>query len=178
MRKYFPIYEEAVSHIWLCNCSTLNFSIYEKNLIFFFISAYTESTVCLPLKKYSSRDTVPVNSELTVKCVPVVPVEVELPGACHGAGHLIGREKTGRETSCQVAAHSTLHTCQGLFLQDLIYRCKTRFRFQDLIYRGGIRFQTLDLTFKTWFIWGKISFRLLTCTSRLDLLHQDLIYWG
>jgi hypothetical protein len=29
MRKYFPIYEEAVSHIWLCNCSTLNFLICE-----------------------------------------------------------------------------------------------------------------------------------------------------
>ncbi len=38
MRKYFPIYEEAVSHIWLCNCSTLNFLIFEENLIFFFIS--------------------------------------------------------------------------------------------------------------------------------------------
>ncbi len=38
MRKYFPIYEEAVSHIWLCNCSALNFLIYEENLIFFFIS--------------------------------------------------------------------------------------------------------------------------------------------
>ncbi len=25
MRKYFPIYEKAVSHIWLCNCSTLKF---------------------------------------------------------------------------------------------------------------------------------------------------------
>ncbi len=25
-------------HIWLCNCSTLNFLIYEENLIFFFIS--------------------------------------------------------------------------------------------------------------------------------------------
>ncbi len=37
MRKYFPIYE-AVSNIWLCNCSTLNFLIYEENLIFFFIS--------------------------------------------------------------------------------------------------------------------------------------------
>ncbi len=36
MSKYFPIYEEAVSHIWLCNCSTLNFLIYEENLIFFF----------------------------------------------------------------------------------------------------------------------------------------------
>jgi hypothetical protein len=39
MRKFFSIYEEAVSHIWLCNCSILNFLIYEKNLIFFFISA-------------------------------------------------------------------------------------------------------------------------------------------
>jgi hypothetical protein len=38
MRKYFPIYEEAVSHIWLCNCSTQNFPIYEENKIFFFIS--------------------------------------------------------------------------------------------------------------------------------------------
>jgi hypothetical protein len=39
MRKYFPIYEEAVSHICLCNCSILNFLIYEGNLIFVFISA-------------------------------------------------------------------------------------------------------------------------------------------
>jgi hypothetical protein len=38
MRKYFPIYEEASSHIWLCNCSIVNFLIYEENLIFFFIS--------------------------------------------------------------------------------------------------------------------------------------------
>jgi hypothetical protein len=38
MRKYFPTYEEAVSHIWICNCSILNFLIYEENLIFFFIS--------------------------------------------------------------------------------------------------------------------------------------------
>ncbi len=35
MRKNFPIYEEAVSHIWLCNCSILNFLIYEENSIFF-----------------------------------------------------------------------------------------------------------------------------------------------
>ena len=32
------VYEEAISHIWLCNCSTLNFLIYEENLFFFFIS--------------------------------------------------------------------------------------------------------------------------------------------
>ncbi len=38
MRKYLPIYGEAVSHIWLCNCSILNFPIYKENLIFFFIS--------------------------------------------------------------------------------------------------------------------------------------------
>ncbi len=36
MRKYFPIYEEAVSHLWLCNCSTLNFPICEENFIFLF----------------------------------------------------------------------------------------------------------------------------------------------
>jgi hypothetical protein len=38
MRKYLVIYEEAVSQIWLCNRSILNFLIYEENLIFFFIS--------------------------------------------------------------------------------------------------------------------------------------------
>ncbi len=38
MRKYFPRYEEAVSHIWLWNCSILNFLINEENFIFFFIS--------------------------------------------------------------------------------------------------------------------------------------------
>jgi hypothetical protein len=38
MRKYLTIYEEAVSHIWLCNCSILNFLVYEENLIFFFKS--------------------------------------------------------------------------------------------------------------------------------------------
>jgi hypothetical protein len=38
MRKDFPMYEEAFSHILLCNGSTLTFLIYEENLIFFFIS--------------------------------------------------------------------------------------------------------------------------------------------
>ncbi len=38
MRKYFSIYEEAVSHIWICNCSILNFLIYDEYLIFCFIS--------------------------------------------------------------------------------------------------------------------------------------------
>ncbi len=37
MCKYLTIYEEAVSHIWLCNCSILNFLMYEEeeNVIFF-----------------------------------------------------------------------------------------------------------------------------------------------
>jgi hypothetical protein len=39
MRKCFPIYEESVSHIWLFNCSILNFLIYEEKFLFFFISA-------------------------------------------------------------------------------------------------------------------------------------------
>ncbi len=38
MRKYLVIYEEAVSHIWLCNRSLLDFLIYEENFVFFFIS--------------------------------------------------------------------------------------------------------------------------------------------
>ncbi len=38
MRKYLVIYEEAVSHIWLCNRSLLDCLIYEENFVFFFIS--------------------------------------------------------------------------------------------------------------------------------------------
>jgi hypothetical protein len=38
MRKYLTVYEETVSHMWLCNCSILSFLEYEENLIFFFIS--------------------------------------------------------------------------------------------------------------------------------------------
>jgi hypothetical protein len=41
------MYEEAVSHIRLCNCSTLNFLIYEENLIFFFISVPSYSQLAL-----------------------------------------------------------------------------------------------------------------------------------
>jgi hypothetical protein len=41
MRKYLTIYEEAVSHMWLCKCSILNFPVYEENFIFFFISVLT-----------------------------------------------------------------------------------------------------------------------------------------
>ncbi len=34
--QYLTIYEEAVSHIWLCNRFLLNFLIYEETLNFFF----------------------------------------------------------------------------------------------------------------------------------------------
>ncbi len=36
---HFLIFQEALPHIGLCNCSTLNFLIYEEHLIFDFISA-------------------------------------------------------------------------------------------------------------------------------------------
>jgi hypothetical protein len=39
MRKGFLIYEEAVSHIWLCNRSHLKFLIHEEIFFSFFISA-------------------------------------------------------------------------------------------------------------------------------------------
>ncbi len=35
--------EEAFSHIWLCNCSILNFLIYEENFLFFFISVHVHN---------------------------------------------------------------------------------------------------------------------------------------
>ncbi len=33
LHKYLTKYEEAVSYIWLCNCSILNFLTYEENVI-------------------------------------------------------------------------------------------------------------------------------------------------
>ncbi len=36
VQKYLVIYEEAVSHKWLCTRSLLKFLSYEENLIFFF----------------------------------------------------------------------------------------------------------------------------------------------
>ncbi len=36
MSKYFPILEEALSHIWLCNCSILNFLM--RKILFSFFS--------------------------------------------------------------------------------------------------------------------------------------------
>ncbi len=39
MHKYFTIYEEAVSHIWLCNGPFLNFLIqYMRKILFYFLS--------------------------------------------------------------------------------------------------------------------------------------------
>ncbi len=39
MCKYLVIYEEAISHIWLCNRPLLKVLIYEENCVFFFSSA-------------------------------------------------------------------------------------------------------------------------------------------
>ncbi len=47
MRKYFPIHEEAVSHIWLWNFSILNFPIHEEILIFFFYQCVFLTLSCL-----------------------------------------------------------------------------------------------------------------------------------
>ncbi len=43
IRKYLVIYEEAVSHIWLCNHTLLDFLIYEENFVFLFISVVLKS---------------------------------------------------------------------------------------------------------------------------------------
>jgi hypothetical protein len=52
MRKYLTKYEVAVSHIWLCNRSILNFLIYEENFILFFISVPFISWYVLNTKLY------------------------------------------------------------------------------------------------------------------------------
>ncbi len=39
MRKFFPIYEEAVSHIWLCTRS-LWISLYMRKILFYFLSVH------------------------------------------------------------------------------------------------------------------------------------------
>jgi hypothetical protein len=56
MCKYVVIFEEAVSHKLLCNRSRPIFLIYEKNLIFFFISVDLHSSILsvLNLAKSSS----------------------------------------------------------------------------------------------------------------------------
>ncbi len=57
MRKYFPIYEEAVSHIWLCNCSILNFLIYEEIFSSSFLSVYgvADGQVALPGQHHGQK---------------------------------------------------------------------------------------------------------------------------
>ncbi len=51
--QIFPhIYQEAVSHIWLCNCSVLNFLIDEEHLIFFF-------SVCICFPPIFTRNSQP-----------------------------------------------------------------------------------------------------------------------
>ncbi len=40
-QKYLTIDEEAVSHMWICNCSLLKFLIYEE-IFFFFLSDYSQ----------------------------------------------------------------------------------------------------------------------------------------
>jgi hypothetical protein len=38
MRKFFPVYEEAVRHIWLCNQSLL-IPLYIREILFYFLPA-------------------------------------------------------------------------------------------------------------------------------------------
>jgi hypothetical protein len=73
MRKYFPIYEEGFNHILLCNCSFLNFLIYETNFLFFFYQCIiqlatlenrknTDYLVCSPVENkyiYTAQYKVP-----------------------------------------------------------------------------------------------------------------------
>ncbi len=67
MRKYLTIYEEAVSHIWLC--TLLNFLIYEENLISFFISvaAWKGLTTCTRI---------PSNLENVQQCFSMVILRI------------------------------------------------------------------------------------------------------
>ncbi len=65
MRKYFPMYEEAASHIWLCNCSILNFLINEENFFFFFISLWAEKEVAVGFECNCTCATVAICPTLT-----------------------------------------------------------------------------------------------------------------
>ncbi len=51
---HFLIFWEARPHIWLCNCSTLNFLICEENLIFFFINAHRTARLLTSENIYTS----------------------------------------------------------------------------------------------------------------------------
>jgi hypothetical protein len=48
IRRYSTIYEEAVSHLRLCNCSISK--LYEENLIFFFVSVQSLFYGCVKPK--------------------------------------------------------------------------------------------------------------------------------
>ncbi len=54
MRKY----EEAVSHVWLCNCSLLDFLIYEEKFVFFFISVTYPGCLTYPGREEPEADPV------------------------------------------------------------------------------------------------------------------------
>ncbi len=62
MRKYLVIFEETVSHIWLCNRSRLNFLLYEENLIFFFISVVVDGQIS------SDQNRLPKEWRLDISC--------------------------------------------------------------------------------------------------------------
>ncbi len=61
-RASYNIWENAVSHIWLCNCSLLNFLIYEEKFLYFFISVqhdskphlYRKTELCAGCKQWSN----------------------------------------------------------------------------------------------------------------------------
>ncbi len=52
MRKFFPIYEEAVSHIWLCTRS-LWISLYMRNILFSFLSVQCPNKEFFTFHRYS-----------------------------------------------------------------------------------------------------------------------------
>ncbi len=86
MRKYFPIYEEAVSHIWLCNCSTLNFPIYEENLIFFFIIVRANSRMGLMCLTMNSPQSVAELVGHSCLSAPALSVPLNTKNFCHICG--------------------------------------------------------------------------------------------
>ncbi len=91
MRKYLLIYEEAVIHIWLCNCSILNFLIYDENFILFFISAYLLSpqmcgicgpytfVVLIPFSVIISFEGLPIDTEQLLAVTTIICIFCRLP---------------------------------------------------------------------------------------------------
>ncbi len=101
MRKYFPIYEEVVSYIRLCNCSILNFLIYEENFIFFFIS------VGSPRKNLSKR------AKVRKDCCPLkVEGYMNKPGrvACLNAGGVKTDDGPGAAMGCFATCRAEITT--------------------------------------------------------------------